>query len=333
MLNKFEKYLAAAQKYQWSLILLIGVLGVSNATAATINGMYDAAVRVTDSTEGSRQAAFGTALGIVASRVSGQRDAATKLGTVLNSAAKYVQRYGYNSGFLEVGFDSAGVNALLEQAGLPLWGRERPTTLVILPSVLQGVREARAAVEQTAKLRGVPLIWAQSEVSDRISSTNIQQIQVLADRYGASAVLLARVTDPTSVTSMRWQFVFDNTTQEIEGATDEGPHLAADVLGRYYAVADKETAVTVMEVAGVDSMDAYGATLTYLSGLSMVRTVKVEAVLQDVIRFRLELRGAIENLRRSLELDQKLVAQQAIDTNNSAVPAALMYRVKGSGKP
>ncbi|MES1195929.1 MAG: DUF2066 domain-containing protein, partial [Steroidobacter sp.] len=107
-------------------MLLALLFAAPGAFAATVNGMYDAAVRVTDNTEAGKQAAFATALGMVAARVSGQRDAATRLGPVLNTASRYVQRYGYNSGFLEVGFDNAGVNLLLEQAGLPLWGRERP---------------------------------------------------------------------------------------------------------------------------------------------------------------------------------------------------------------
>jgi len=316
----------------WYVIscLFMAVLVSFNATAASVTGMYDAAVRVTDSSEATRQAAFATALGIVAARVSGQRDAATKLGSALSVAPKYVQRYGYNSGFLEVGFDGAGVNAFLEQAGLPLWGQARPLTLVILPSTLQGVREARAAVEQTAKLRGVPLVWARNENSEQINITNIQQVQAMADRYNATAVLLARMIDPSSVTSLRWQLMFDGAVQEIQGAIDEGPHLAADVLGHYYAVADKESAITIMEVSGIEGLDAYATTLNYLVGLSTVRTVKVAMLQRDSVRFQLELRGGVENLRRGLELDQKLAALQPGPVDASSV---LMYRLNGVARP
>jgi len=315
-------------RWLWWSGLLLAVLWVNQPQAAPVNGMYDAAVRITETTEASRQAAFSAALGIVAARVTGQRDAATKLGPILNTASKYVQRYGYNSGFLEVGFDSAGVNSMLEQAGLPLWGRDRPLTLVVMPAALQGVREARAAVEQTAKLRGIPLIWARTEVSDHLNATSVPQAQALADRYGASAILSARMIDPTSATTLRWQFVFDGTSQEIDGATDEGPHLAADVLGRYYAVADKESTTVTMEVSGIDGIDAYGTTLTYLSGLSMVRTVKIEALQRDVLRLHLELRGNVENLQRSLEFDQKLSTQ----TNMADASGTLVYHLSGKDK-
>jgi len=307
------------------------LLAAPAAMSATVNGMYEAAVRVTENTESSRQAAYATALGMVAARVSGQRDAATKLGPALNTASKYVQRYGYNSGFLEVGFDNVGVNLLLEQAGLPLWGRDRPTTLVVMPSALQGVREARAAVEQTAKLRGVPLVWSKTEVSDRINPTTVPQIQAMAERYGASAVLLARMIDPTSATSLRWQFVFDGGSQEIDGATDEGPHLAADVLGHYYAATEKDTALVTIEVSGIDGFDAYAITLNYLTGLSMVRTVKVDSLQRDMARFRLELRGSVENLRRNLELEQKLSALQSSASISS--DQTLVYRLTVKDRP
>jgi len=329
MLTHCEKGLIDSwTRYIFSALFALLLL-VANAGAATVNGMYDAAVRVTDSTEATRQAAFATALGVVAARVSGQRDAATKLGNALSAAPKYVQRYGYNSGFLEVGFDSAGVNAFLEQAGLPLWGRARPVTLVIVPSTLQGVREARAAVEQTAKLRGVPLVWARTETSERVNITNAQQAQDLADHYGATAILVARMTDPTTVTSVKWQLFFDGAVQEIQGSIDEGPHLAADVLGHYYAVADKESGITILEVVGIDGLDAYASTLNYLTGLSTVRNVKVATLQHDTVRFQLDLRGGVENLRRGLELDQKLAALQTGVVDPSTV---LMYRLNSNSK-
>ncbi|HVY21990.1 MAG TPA: DUF2066 domain-containing protein [Steroidobacteraceae bacterium] len=325
MLNRSEKCAMAGWIRYCTAVLCM--LAACSAPAATVNGLYDAAVRVTDNSAATREAAFATALGIVAARVTGERDAPDKLGALLNSAPKYVQRYGYNSGFLEVGFDSSGVNQLLDQASLPLWGRERPVTLVVLPVSLQSMREARAAIEQTARLRGVPLAWAR-EVSDRIDPANLTQIQAMADRYGAAATLLARMKDPTSAASLQWQFVFDGTTQSIDGAIDEGPHLAADVLGKYYAVADKETATTVMDVAGIDGVDAYGTALNYLGGLSTVRTVKVESVRRDVVRFRLELRGAVENFRRSLDVDQKLVVAQPVAPVDATATASavLSYR-------
>ena len=59
------------------------------------------------------------ALKTVLVRVSGQRDAATRVGDI-NDPRKYVQRFGFTAdNMLEVGFDSASIDHLLSSAGLP----------------------------------------------------------------------------------------------------------------------------------------------------------------------------------------------------------------------
>ncbi|MGC3981004.1 MAG: DUF2066 domain-containing protein [Steroidobacteraceae bacterium] len=323
---------AAAVCWAWLACLLLMVYGV--AQAAAVNGLYDATVRVKDRAEATRTAAYATALGIVLTKVSGRSDAATRVGAGLNGAARYVQRYSYlANGQLEVGFEPKSINVLLEQAGLPLWERERPNTLVVYPQALQGLREASMATEQTAKLRGVPIVWANGETSEQFSATSTQQLQELARRYDASAVLLARV-NPSAVTaaSLRWQMVFNGGTQEMAGSAEEGPNLAADVLGRYYASAGKETTRLVLEVAGMDNLDAYANTLSYVGNLLMVRNVAVESLQRDVLRVQLDVRGSQESLRRALAIDQRLIEVPSPVIDATAQPGGsantLIYRYR-----
>jgi len=309
------------------LAALLCLVCATGTQAATVTDLYDASVRSSDRSDASRQAAFSAALSIVATRVSGRRDAASKLGAAVGNAQRYVQRYGYNNGQLEVGFDSSGVNALLEQASLPIWGRERPTVLVVFPGALQGLREARAAVEQTAKLRGVPIVWATNEISEQFNNPSAAQLQALAERYTADGVLLARVSEPVTASNLHWQFAFNASNgeiQEMQGAAEEGPHLAADVLGRYYAVVGKEATHVVMEVAGIEDLQAYATTLNYLSNLSGVRVVNVESLQHDVVRFRVELRGDVETMKRAIEFDQRLLPQ-ASATADAAATLAYRY--------
>lgn len=317
----------SSYRRDWRLAFIATLIAacwtVMQAQAATVAGLYDASVRLTDRGDASKQAAFGAALSIVVTRVSGRRDAPAKLAAALNNAQKYVQRYGYNNGQLEVGFDSTSVNVLLEQAGLPLWGRERPTTLVVFSDALQGLREARAAVEQTAKLRGVPIVWAASEASEQFNNASAQQLQALADRYMAAGVLLAHVGDPVTASSLQWKFAFNGSIQDMQGAAEEGPHLAADVMGRYYSIVAKESSTVVMEVSGIEDLNAYATILNYLGGLSVVRGVDIESLQRDVVRFRLDLRGNAEALRRAIELDQHLLAQSSATAEAAAI---LAYR-------
>jgi hypothetical protein len=312
--------------------LLFGIL-TEPARAVTVNGLYEATVRIKDRSEAARNAAFASALGVVLVKVSGRGDAAARVGAATGNAGRYVQRFGYlANGLLEVGFDSTAVNRMLEQAGLPLWDRERPNTLVVYPQALQGMREANMATEQTAKVRGVPIVWASAETSEQLPANNLSQLQELARRYDAAAVLIARMgTGEVSAANLRWQMVFNGTTQEMTGSAEAGPNLAAEVLGRYYSATSKESLRLYMEVAGVDSLDAYGATVNYLNGLLMVRAVSVEALRADVLRVRLEVRGTQESLRRTLAVDQKLIEATpdsaiAAQPGDASVPLAYRYR-------
>ena len=107
-----------------------------SARAVTVPDLYETAQPV----DGSRDAAFVEALKTVLVRVSGQRDAALRVGEI-SDPRKYVQRFGFTAdNVLEVGFDSASVDQLLSKAGLPIWGRERPATVVMF-----GVEEAGGA--------------------------------------------------------------------------------------------------------------------------------------------------------------------------------------------
>lgn len=303
-----------------ALSVTVLLLGGATSQAITVNGLYDGTVRIKDRADATRTAAFTAAMALVLTKVSGRTDAPAKVGAALSNAARYVQRYSYlSTGQLEVGFDSAAINGLLDQAGLPLWERERPTTLVVYPQALQDVREAKMATEQTAKIRGVPIVWTNSETSDQLPAANLQQLQDLARQHSAAAVLLARAgVGELSAANLRWQMVFNGASQEMTGSAEDGPNLAAEVLGRYYASANKESLHITMNVSGMDNLDAYAGTLSYLNNLLMVRDVAVESLQRDVLRLRLEIRGSQESLRRALAMDQKLIEAPAVATDSSS---------------
>lgn len=287
------------------LALLPGVSG-----AVSVAGLYTATVRVTDRSEAARNAAIDNALGVVLTKVSGRRDAGTRAG--VSNAVQLMQRYSYVAGGqLEVGFDSEAIHAALDRAGLPLWDRERPNTLIVYPTALQGLREARAATELAARNRGLPVVWAGAETSEQYPATALAEIQSLAQRYEAEAVLLARMGASGTPSDLRWQLVFRGTTQEAAGGVEDGPALAAEQMGRYYAVSSREVIQMPMRVSGVDGIEAYGNTLNYLSGLLLVRGVAVTSLQGDELRLQLELRGSAEGLRRVLAVDKRLTAISA----------------------
>ena len=101
------------------------------------------------------------------------RHASAALGPAGQDPRRYVQRFGFTAdNVLQVGFDSASVDELLSNAGLPIWGRERPATLVLLASMtdssaassMRSELGAEAGDRADGALRGLPLKWPRLEL-------------------------------------------------------------------------------------------------------------------------------------------------------------------------
>lgn len=297
--------------------------------AVTVYDLYSATVRVADRSASAREQAVGEALAVVLTKLSGQKALAVRIASAQTDTARLVQRVGYVSGGqLEVGFDSERINGLLDQSGMPFWDRVRPVSLIVLPSALQGLPEVRAALELAAKDRGLPIVWAETENSDGIASKALAQIQTLGAQYGAQAVLLTRLAGGAASSAgtpanLRWQLVFDGTSQEWSGALDEGVGLIAEEFSRYYAVSGKQVSQHLLEVSGVGSVQSYGQITNYLSTLLTVRRVSVQGLKGDVLHLQLEVRGTQVTLRRLLAVDKQLNENES---SNAEAADVLRYR-------
>jgi hypothetical protein len=286
----------------------------------------------------SRDAAFAEALKSVAVRVSGQRDAGARLSpSALANPRQYAQRIAFAAdGTLDVTFDSASVDRLLSAAGLPIWGGERPATLLLVsiddPSgsahwmTLDSPAAEREALTRVARQRGLPIVWP----SDRgqigaVSETNPASLRQAATRYGANATLLGRAQrDGAGGFSTRWTLASEEANSEITGTLEDGVHLAADSFARVFAASGNTIDSVAVEVAGIADLKAYAATLNYLEGLTVVRGVAVEQVSGDTMRFRLAVRGDRETLRRAISLDTRLAPIDASGTTGGRL--AFRYR-------
>lgn len=303
--------------------LLPALLVVASARAVTVPDLYETAQPV----EGSRDAAFVEALKAVLVRVSGQRDAGLRIGADINDPRKYVQRFGFTAGnVLEVGFDSASVDHLLSNAGLPIWGRERPATVVMFGAEQGGgawrwlaadtPAQEREAIEKVARQRGMPLKWPVMDAQERAeASADSQGLLQAADRYGADAVLLGRSRGGV----VQWTLLSKDGAAQATGGIEDGVHLAADTFARVYAsAASSSLGSVIVEVGGITNLDAYAATLNYLEGMTLVRSIALEQVKGEKMRFRLAVRGDAATLRRAIALDHRLVPLEAADGSAGA---------------
>jgi uncharacterized protein len=307
------------------LALLSALLFVGSARAVTVQDLYETAQPV----DGSRDAAFVEALKTVLVRVSGQRDAAARVGDI-KDPRKYVQRFGFTAdNMLEVGFDSASIDHLLSNAGLPIWGRERPATVVMFGAEDGGgwrwlasdtPAQERDAIERVARQRGLPLKWPVMDAQERAAaSSDAPGLLQTAQRYGADAVLLGRSRGGV----VQWTLLSRDGAAQATGGVEDGVHLTADTFARVFAASATSLGSVVVEVGGIANLDAYAATLNYLEAMTLVRGVALEQVTGEKMRFRLAVRGDAATLRRAIALDRRLVPT---DTADGAAADRLAFR-------
>ena len=113
---------------------------------------------------------------------------------------------------------------------------------------------------------------------------------------------------------MQWSLASDDGVAEATGSVEEGVHLAADTFGRIYAASSASLGSVGIEVAGIHNLNDYAVTLNYLEGMTLVRSVSLEQVVGDTMRFQLAVRGDATTLRRALALDSRLVPSTPTDS-------------------
>lgn len=308
------------------VLLLCVFVVAAPAGAVTLGDLYETDQPVPNN---SRDQAFVEALKTVVVRVSGQRDAALRLGAALNDPRKYVQRFGFTAdNVLQVGFDSVSVDKLLQDAGLPIWGRERPATLVLLSVVepdgyahwISGDQPSaqKEIVGKAARQRGLPLKWPAIDPAGLDETMALQE----AERYGANAALIGRAQGG----SVRWTLVSGDGSSQTSGGLEDGVHLAADTFARMFAASASSLGNVVVEISGIRDLDAYASTLNYLESMTLVRAVALEQVSGDTMRFKLAVRGDAATLRRAIALDSRLVSQDDMSASPGAERLSFRYR-------
>lgn len=293
--------------------------------------LYQATVPLADRSEGAYAAAFETGLKIVLVRVTGRRtaDEDPTFAPLFGSARRYVQQYrGAADHQVWVAFDGPAIERWLTQNGQPLWGHERPSTVVWL-AVQTGPQagtivtadsnsDLKAAIDAAAATRGVPLVWPSAADLQKshldyasLSGTAPASLAEIGHAKGADGVLIGRANNMTATAGVRWTFFFQDRSSEFSGAL-EGVNRAADTYGELFAASGSLAPVDI-EVSGIAELRDYADVQSYLESLTFISHVGVQGLSGDTVRFRLSTRGGSESLQRALALNGKLQSLPAGD--------------------
>jgi hypothetical protein len=308
------------------------------ALANEVDDLYEARIPVASQAEAERVFAVRSALEAVLIKVTGRRDVGKDphVQGALRQPLNYLAQYLYEplpageaatvpaqtpyAQMLRVKFDVRAVNDLIRQAGVPLWGRTRPATLLWLAVddganrfVLGGgsgdlADALRAGVDREAQRRGVPVFVPMMDLEDRnrLNFADVwgdfqNAILAASKRYHASAVLVGRLLkEPAGGWSGRWtlyqEIAVDRWSSRGERWQDQlasGVDGTADILASRYAhpIATDQVQYTAVVIAGIRGLNDYDRALSYLRGLDGVQAVQVTGLDGDRLSVRVGVTG------------------------------------------
>lgn len=316
----------------WLALVLVLAFPVSHpAGAAAVPGLYEAEADF----DGQRDAGFRAAMAQVLVRITGRRDVVDRpeAAQLLDNAAAYVQQFRQPApGRLWAAFDGAALERELAQLGLPVWGAERPGTLLwiavdagggqrfVVASGDETAAESaiRMQVLEAAARRGVPVVFPLMDAEDRAKASFAEvwggfedSIRAASARYGVDAVLVGRLA-ADDLGHGRWTFYGVDDVARWSGGVGESVDRLADRFAARFAVMTSGGARAVqLAVSGVESIADYGRVSRLLGSLTAVERVGVERVEQDRIVYRIELRGGADALAEAVRLDGLLRPDQA----------------------
>jgi hypothetical protein len=339
--------------------LLIAALSMGLfAHAGEVEDLYEAQVPVRGQSEAERATALTAAFESVLVKVTGRRDAVAAPGMreALRQPMTYVQQYLYRplpadqasavtdpdpqryTQVMRVRFDAQAVNGLVQRAGVPLWGRVRPTTLLWVAVeegatryllAADGAEELRPLLETEARRRGLPVLLPLLDLEDRraLSFTDVwgnfrDTVLQASGRYQVAAVAVGRLLrEADGRWSARWSLYHEDAAEHWSvpagnAAGDPARVLAggadgiADLLGARYAqrsAADGDHFAD-LAVTGIAGLADYERAMRYLRQLDQVRELQVLMVESDNVLFRVRLGGDAGGLARTIAFGTTLRA-------------------------
>lgn len=332
-----------------------------NSQALTVEGLYEAEIPVPDQSAGNRKSGIAAALRSVLVKLTGDRNVFGNSAVVdiVKDAERYVQQYEYRSKqvltrgndaatgkqlHLWVSFNARALNNTLRNYSIPIWGQERPSTLVWLATQNDQRRKLITQDEETSYItilnqravqRGIPLIYPLLDLEDTlvlkaddISAGYSEVVQQASARYNSDAILTGSIEPgQDGLWEGHWSVSLQGNTSSwvTRGdmpsvVLDEGIDGLADILAQRFAPAGTSTHDAIVEiiVEGLDDYEQYAKVSEYLASLSSVTDVRVKTAEPDKVTFELLTQGGELAVAQSIELGNVL---------ESTVGAGRTYRI------
>lgn len=204
-------------KFYPCLMLFLWCLLTTPAAAIEVSDLYKELIPVENQSRSERNKAYKAAFKTVLVRISGSTDILQhqQIKRTLRKPAKFVSRYQFikqkDQQYLEIEFNSQGINHLLRQHQFPIWGSRRPLILAWIVEEQASQRQLIAedndlyhkVIKPVADKRGLPIIvpildfddLAQIQVSD-VWGGFVSPIRAASARYLPERVISVKIFQP-----------------------------------------------------------------------------------------------------------------------------------------
>lgn len=343
--------------------LLASLLMSQRALALPVPGLYEAEVPVANDSAIELQQGARTGLLQVLVKISGrqQLESSREVRAALQRPADYYYQYAYESPpaadliepnttrrLLKLSFDPDAIAKLLREAGLPVWGANRPAVLLWVATAEGFERRLlkeddgnplQPHFQALAYSRGLPLIFPLLDLQDAstISAAEVwgsfwDKVELASQRYQTGAILTGRVQqERTGRWVGKWGYLiadkwreFNNTAasrrQLVTGVMD----LLANELAVQYALNPTSKLAVTLTVEGLNGLADYAALMSYLDSLAPVLRTSVKRLKADEVALALQAEGQQEQLLALIELDKRLAPLSSPVTGERSV--LLHYR-------
>lgn len=325
-------------KYRLLVILLV-IMGISlSSSAVEVADLYLVKWPVKDQNKSARLKATLAGFKEVLIRKSGSKDILEDAGVqrAYRKIIDYLQRFEYvrindpDTKYpysISLYFEPRLIDAIIRDAKMPLWGANRPLTVLWLAVEEGNQRQILSAisgdgllqvVESNAVRRGLPLITPLMDLEDelavttsdvwgRFSSSIIQASQ----RYFSDSLLVGRL----QAIGENWQGQFSYVNQNQEMAFETLALTKADAIAlmvdklaallcNKYCVVEEvgENNEALLYLSGISSFTDFKAAEKYLESLSAIRKLSLVSINQQTLEIRIALLGNLESLIEGISL-------------------------------
>jgi hypothetical protein len=322
---------------RWCLLAALWLASVSQAE--TVRNLYQAESPVMGQSGEVRAAGIQNAFAQVLVKVSGDRGLLSnpEIGQLLKRASSYVQQYRYRmletqvsdkaDRLLWVSFDERGVNRLLRQSGIPVWGVTRPTVLIWLGeergasrSLVSFERQGglKSVVKRAAGDRGLPLVLPLMDVQDRnaLPVSDLwggfeSDIRRASGRYLPDVILVGRLSDQGGEWRGEWSLYLPDKVNRWQtraaskqALAREGLQQTADVLALRFAPqqVSENSAGMRIRVHGLTKLADYALVRNYLQSLAMIEQLDLLSAEAESVSFLVRVQGGRQVLERGIQL-------------------------------